>query len=83
MKTINLLSGLVLVTGITIVSCTKSQVAPSASSVNFKIQATSKVQLISKALLASVYHRFDQQQLSMGYSSDGSFKNRVRSRERK
>lgn len=54
MKTINLLSGLVLVTGITVVSCTKSQVTPSASSVNFKIQATSKVQPISKALLASV-----------------------------
>jgi hypothetical protein len=53
MKTLNLISGLVLVTAITVVSCTKSNVSPSASSVNFKIQATSKTQPVSKALLAS------------------------------
>lgn len=53
MKTINLLSGLALVTGIAVVSCQKSQVAPSAGSAKFKIQATSRVQPVSKDLLVS------------------------------
>jgi hypothetical protein len=53
MKTINLLTGLVLVTGITVISCTKSQFAPSAGSAKFKIQATSRIQSVSKDLLAS------------------------------
>jgi hypothetical protein len=53
MRTINLLSGLALVTAITVLSCTKSPFNPSTSSVKFKIQATSKVQSVSKALLAS------------------------------
>lgn len=53
MKTINLLSGLVLVTGITVLSCTKSPFNPSSSSAKFKIQATSRVQSVRKELLAT------------------------------
>lgn len=53
MKTINLLSGLVLVTGFTVISCSKSHFNSLPSSVNFKIQATSKVMSVGKDLLAS------------------------------
>jgi hypothetical protein len=50
MKTINLLSGVLLVTGIAAVSCMKNDVIPSASSLSFKIQATNKVQPVVRAL---------------------------------
>jgi hypothetical protein len=50
MKTINLLSGMVLVTGIAVVSCQKSQFAPPAGSASFKIQATSKIQPVARGL---------------------------------
>jgi len=53
MKTINLLSGLVLLTGITLSSCSKSHFNAANAMVNFKIQATSKIQPVSRALLAS------------------------------
>jgi len=54
MKTMNLLSGVALVTGIAAVSCSKSDFNPtSSSSVNFKIQATSKIQAVPRDILAS------------------------------
>lgn len=55
MKTRNLLSGLVLIAGITVISCTKNHnPATATSSVNFKIQATSKVQPVARNLSASL-----------------------------
>jgi hypothetical protein len=53
MKTINLLSGLVLITGITLSSCNKSQGGMLNPAVNFKIQATSKIQSVPRALAVS------------------------------
>lgn len=51
MKTINLLSGVLLVTGVTAVSCMKNKdIIPTASSLNFKIQATNKTQPVVRAL---------------------------------
>jgi hypothetical protein len=54
MKTINKLSGLVLLLGIAVVSCSKNDlIIPSGSSVNLKIQASSKLQPVARALLAT------------------------------
>lgn len=50
MKTINLLSGLVLITGITVVACNKTPFNPTSSSLSFKIQANTRSQAVSKDL---------------------------------
>jgi hypothetical protein len=54
MKTINLLSGMLLVTAVAAVSCMKNNdINPSTSSASFKIQATSKIQPVTRSLSAT------------------------------
>lgn len=50
MKSIKLLSGVVLAASIATVSCMKNDINPTASAVNFKIQATNRTQSVAKAL---------------------------------
>lgn len=50
MKTIKLFSGLSIVITIALVSCNKNDISPSMASARFKIQATSKIQPVSRDL---------------------------------